>query len=72
MNELLFVLCERDEAASATIRFWAEERVRRGLNKLEDKKIREAICIADLIEQTQAYEKRNPNHNPPFEKTENE
>jgi len=47
---MVFVLLERDPAAAATIRFWAAERVRLGLNHEGDPKICEAERTADEME----------------------
>lgn len=52
-QELLFVLLERDKAAPATIRFWAEERIRRGLNSINDEQITRALQISSTIEYSQ-------------------
>ncbi len=50
MGELLFVLLERDVAAPATIRFWAEKRIRLGKNQPSDAQITEALELADKME----------------------
>jgi hypothetical protein len=49
-DEMLFVLLGRDAAAPATIRFWAEERVRLGKNKPTDPQIIEALNAAAIME----------------------
>lgn len=49
-DEFLFVLCERDAAISETVRFWAAERVKRGLNRIDDSKIQRALREADRME----------------------
>ena len=49
-DEMIFVLIGRDVAAPATIRFWVEERVRLGKNKLSDDQIKEALGIAQVME----------------------
>ena len=49
-DELIFVILERDDAMPGTIRFWAAERVRLGLNKLEDAKIQSALRDAAALE----------------------
>lgn len=41
-NEWLFVLLGRDAAATITVRFWIEERIRLGLNFRTDAKIQDA------------------------------
>jgi hypothetical protein len=47
-DEMLFVLLERDDAVPAAIRAWVAKRIELGLNRPEDKKIREAIaCIRE-------------------------
>lgn len=59
--ELIFVLLERDAAAPVAIRAWAEERVRLGKNKPEDRQIREAYeCAARMAcERKRDNEDRN-------------
>jgi hypothetical protein len=49
-NEMLFVLLGRDVAAPATIRYWADERVRLGKNTPDDPQIKEAIECAETME----------------------
>lgn len=49
-DELLFVLLERDRAFPATVRFWAEERIRLQLNLPGDPKIVSARAVADEVE----------------------
>lgn len=49
-NEMLFVLLARDKAAPRVIRYWAAERVRLGLNKIDDKQIVEAFECATIME----------------------
>ncbi len=49
-DERIFVLLARDQAAPATIRFWADERIRLGKNKRRDVQIQEAYDCADLME----------------------
>jgi hypothetical protein len=46
VSEPVFVLLGRDAAAPAAIRFWAEERVRRGLNQPTDEQLAEALAWA--------------------------
>jgi hypothetical protein len=53
-GERVFVLRDRDDAMAATIRFWAHERVRLGLNKPGDAKTASALAGADEVEQIQA------------------
>ena len=48
--EMLFVLLGRDPAAPATVRFWAQERVRLGKNIESDTQIREALQCANAME----------------------
>jgi hypothetical protein len=48
--ENMFVLLERDAAAPATIRFWVNERIRRGLSQREDPQIAEALRLADSMD----------------------
>lgn len=60
-EEQVFVLLERDVAAPATIRFWAEERVRTGKNGPQDPEIVRAYAEAhliDVIQERQAAEKQ--------------
>lgn len=45
-DEMLFVLREKDEAMAATIEFWANERLKLGLNWESDSKITEARATA--------------------------
>ena len=52
-NEFLFILLDRDKAFSTTIRAWVNERIRLGLNCLEDNQIQEAINLANLVERMQ-------------------
>jgi hypothetical protein len=56
-RELLFVLIGRDAAAPHTIREWALERIRRGLNKRTDQQIKEALAIADQMQHEQFQQK---------------
>lgn len=49
-DEMVFTLLGRDEAAPLTIRAWAHERVRLGLNQSSDAQIREAYDCADKME----------------------
>ncbi len=53
-NEVLFVLLDRDEAAPATIRFWISERLRLGLNHVNDPKLVEAVATASVMEMKHA------------------
>jgi hypothetical protein len=50
VNEMLFVLRTVDAASPATIRFWCEERVRLGKNKVDDEQIKEALACAATME----------------------
>lgn len=50
-DEYTFVLLGRDAAAPATIRFWANERIRLGKNTAADPQIVEAFAAAARIEQ---------------------
>jgi len=54
VDERIFVLLARDEAAPATIRFWCEERVRLGKNTIDSTQITEALRCAELMEQERA------------------
>jgi hypothetical protein len=47
---MLFVLRTVDAASPATIRFWCEERVRLGKNKVDDEQIKEALACAATME----------------------
>lgn len=49
-DERMFILLARDPAAPAAIRVWCNERVRLGLNRIEDDKIVEALACADAME----------------------
>lgn len=49
-DEMTFVLLARDAVAPNVIRFWANERVRLGLNDVDDPQIREAFECAALME----------------------
>jgi hypothetical protein len=49
-DEMVFVLLGRDRAAPATIRFWANERVRLGKNTAKDEQYREAMRCAATME----------------------
>jgi hypothetical protein len=49
-TEMTFVLLARDPAAPATIRFWANERVRLAKNEWSDPQIREALACANAME----------------------
>jgi hypothetical protein len=48
-DELVFVLLARDAAAPVAIRAWAEERIRLGKNLRADDQIREALSLADRM-----------------------
>jgi len=52
-NEMLFVLLGRDKAAPATIRFWCQDRIARGLNQANDYQIEEALKCARSMESDQ-------------------
>ena len=49
-GEFLFVLRAKDPAAPGAILHWIEERVRLGLNRLNDDKIKEAFRAAMAME----------------------
>ncbi len=49
-DEHIFVLLARDSAAPATVRFWANERIRIGKNQFHDRQIQEAFECARLME----------------------
>lgn len=49
-DEMTFVLLARDVAAPATIRAWANERIRLGKNHYKDAQIVEALLVADEME----------------------
>lgn len=49
-HEEVFVLLGRDPAVAATLRFWAEERVRLGNNKAGDLQITLALLMAGRLE----------------------
>jgi hypothetical protein len=48
-GEMIFVLLERDAATPATIRFWAQERIRLGKNLATDEQIIHALEDADRM-----------------------
>lgn len=45
-NEIVFVLLERDEAMATTIEFWANERIRLGIDREDSPKIVGARGVA--------------------------
>jgi hypothetical protein len=49
-DEMTFVLLGRDGAAPATVRFWVQERIRRGKNRADDPQIIEALECARSME----------------------
>lgn len=49
-GEMIFVLLGRDASAPAAIRFWATERVARGLNLSDDAQIIEANACASVMQ----------------------
>lgn len=49
-DEMTFVLLGRDAAAPATIRYWVDERIRLGKNKLSDPQIQEALGCAECMQ----------------------
>jgi len=53
-DEMLFVLLERDQSFPATVRFWAAERVRLGINNSDDEQITSALREADEVESKQS------------------
>jgi hypothetical protein len=53
-DEMVFVLLARDEAAPATLRFWANERVRLGKNSVKDEQYRETMRAAATMERQRA------------------
>lgn len=53
-DELVFVLMQRDTAAPATIRFWAECRIATNKNGPRDTQIVEALDLADAMEHARA------------------
>lgn len=52
-DEMLFVVCARDPAYGHTVREWALERVRLGINKASDGKIAGAYADALQVEREQ-------------------
>jgi hypothetical protein len=52
LTERIFVLLARDICAPATVRFWVDERIRRGRNTLRDPQIQDALRLATMMEQT--------------------
>jgi len=57
-DELLFVLLERDAAASVAIRAWARERIRLGKNTRTDPQITEALSCARRMKRKHALPTR--------------
>lgn len=53
-GDIIFILKQKDKSAPETIRFWAGNRVGKGLNLITDAKIQDALRIADEIEARQA------------------
>ena len=53
-DEWTFVLLGRDAAAPQTIRFWVDERIRLGKNKISDAQMQEALTSADAMEKEAA------------------
>jgi hypothetical protein len=51
-DEMLFVLLGRDKAAPAAVHAWVLERLRLGLNTLEDPKIVEAMNWMEEVART--------------------
>ena len=50
-EEVVFVILARDPSATAAIKAWAEDRVRKGLNKEDDPQIVEAFdCAVAMID----------------------
>lgn len=49
-DELVFILREKDKTMGKTIRFWAAERVKDGLNKSTDAKIVQALELAYMLD----------------------
>lgn len=64
-DEMIFVLLGRDAAAPATIKFWAEERVRLGKNAPGDAQLVEALECAIVMESERDW-KRCPINNCPY------
>ena len=56
-DETVFVILDRDPAFAATVRFWIGERLRLGINKLEDAKIKTAGDTADRVHLEQLAKK---------------
>lgn len=50
-NETIFVLLARDAASPAAIQAWIAERIRLGLNKIDDSQITDAINNGIQMEQ---------------------
>lgn len=53
-DEMTFVLLGRDAAAPFTIREWCKKRIRLGLNRDDDAKIKEALSCAETMETERA------------------
>jgi hypothetical protein len=48
--EMLFVLMGRDACAARTIRYWVQLRIEAGVNQAGDEQLREALRIADYMD----------------------
>jgi len=57
-DEMLFVLLERDHAAPKTIRTWIRERIKLGLNSINDPQILEAEACASYMESSRRRAER--------------
>ena len=52
-DEMVFVLLERDLAASIAILYWAKTRIQLGKNKPEDEQIQNALRCAEYMTKQQ-------------------
>lgn len=50
-QEMIFVLLSRDKCAAKAIRFWAEERIKEGLNQANDSQIQDALACAKTMDE---------------------
>lgn len=50
-EDFIFVLIQKDIAMADTIRFWCSKRIVMGKNKHDDPKIKEAMALADKLDE---------------------
>lgn len=61
IDEMMFVLLERDAAAPMAIRTWAAERIRLGRNTAKDPQIIEALACATAMEESRVPKRTETN-----------